>query len=221
MFRVALLLSIVVVAFADHSKMSDTIIAKFYSSQKRANEVITGNVWIFFADKGPSQSQHITLSEKAMARRKKMNIGFTDQDIPVSDYYIHEIQKIIPQCNIRAKSNWLNAISIIGIKSDELEQVTSLSFVKFVEVVSVYSRVDQSSNVESTQDKRQRIDYGRSFTQLNQIKAIEAHNRGISAFVVSKFISRLCWTECDYCCPRFGFSDYTRCFPEDKDSCNL
>jgi hypothetical protein len=169
-----------VVIAADHSKLSAEVKSKFYNEKRANGEEQTGNVWVFFADKGPFEKP-IGLSERAINRRKKVNKGITEQDVPVYENYVATIQELIPTCKIRAKSNWLNAISIIDITREQLENIAELSIVTKVEIVAQYRRENPTQSIEESIRVNTRdipLSYGVSYVQLNQMKATDAHARG-------------------------------------------
>lgn len=92
------------------------------SNESSASE----KVWIYFTDKDNS-SQKITLDDKAIKRRQKMNIKNTLYDRPVTQSYITAVEELGGV--IHNKSRWLNAISVTATV-DVFNNISVLPFVK-------------------------------------------------------------------------------------------
>jgi hypothetical protein len=175
--RVIVLLLVIVVVTC--SKLSHEAVHKFYQQSRSNGETQTWNIWVFLLDKGPVQTPTI-LSDRAIARRRKMNMSTKDHDVPVYDEYINKIREIIPTNTIRATSNWLNAVSIVDVTRQQLEKITQLSFVTKIDIVAQYKRENPLSAQEPSKSKVRDVPraYGSSYTQLQQMGAIEAHKQG-------------------------------------------
>lgn len=176
---VFVLLMVFSLALANTSKLSYEVRNRFYTISRRDGEEIRNNIWVFFTDKGNTHNQYVKISEKAINRRKKMNISYTQSDIPVNENYVQQIVSITSNNAIRTKSNWLNSISVLDVNVKQLEQIITLPFVHKVEIISVYTKKQPDTNpTPTTIDSHKRNDYGRSAVQLSQIRVIEAHNMG-------------------------------------------
>ena len=91
--------------------------------------------WIYFKDKGPqellkAQPAEKLLTERALKRRRKVMAeeSLTDfSDMRIYHQYLELVKPYISK--IRARSRWLNAISVeTGL--EQLEQINQLEFVK-------------------------------------------------------------------------------------------
>jgi hypothetical protein len=177
--RVTALLLVIVVAC---SKLSHEAVHKFYQQSRSNGQTQTGNIWVFLLDKGPVQTPTI-LSDRAIIRRRKMNMSTTDHDVPVYDEYINKIREIVPTNTIRATSNWLNAVSIVDVTREQLEKITQLSFITKIDIVAQYKRENPLPTQVPIKPNVRDVPraYGSSYTQLQQMGAIEAHKQGTFA----------------------------------------
>lgn len=149
--------------------------------------------WIFFNDKGNNVQEyfanpHSVVSEKSLKRRGKVvtqaNL-INHQDIPVYQDYIDGLNKIGVQ--IKQKSKWFNGVSAYVSKND-LHKIASLNFVKELDIVYQLKKdyrepVDENNTSAPLQIQPEGIydlNYGNSFTQLQQINVPAVHNLGIT-----------------------------------------
>jgi len=147
-------------------------------------------VWIFFKDKGLSLNKYFespsnVVSEKSLKRREKVLpkselIGFTD--LPVNKNYINQLESI--NVHVKQITKWFNGISAIVQKS-ELPKISSLNFVKKLDVVAVYKnpempKVENELPSENNFRKLQNntYNYGNSYAELEQINVPAAHDSG-------------------------------------------
>jgi len=134
-------------------------------------------MWIYFTDKDNS-GQNITLDDKAIQRRLKVDIKDTWYDRPVAQSYIAVMEEL--GAVIHNKSRWLNAVSITT-DENELNEISALPFVKNIEPVAVYKKNKrefsqlQSSRRLSVIDS---LDYGYAQEQIEQINCHTAHQAG-------------------------------------------
>ena len=134
-------------------------------------------MWIYFTDKDNS-GQNITLDDKAIQRRLKVDIKDTWYDRPVAQSYIAVMEEL--GAVIHNKSRWLNAVSITT-DGNELNEISALPFVKNIEPVAVYKKNKrefsqlQSSRRLSVIDS---LDYGYAQEQIEQINCHTAHQAG-------------------------------------------
>jgi subtilisin family serine protease len=172
-----------------------------YDSLGNDDEVV---IWISFRDKGNQLKSvpHINslgLTERTLLRRSKVRT--TEQLIDAEDYpleqrYVTAVQPYVVK--VRQQSKWFNAVSAVAKKND-LTTLAQFDFVREIELVARFARqtddVEMKSehiadkdvaplpqNPSSMHDVKPTpfaLDYGTSFTQLNQINVPAVHNLGI------------------------------------------
>lgn len=149
-------------------------------------------VWIFFTDKGSDVQKYFSdptkvVSEKSLKRRSKVLSGnklITQRDLPVNQSYVDQIKTASFQ--VKQKTKWFNGISGLATKS-ELAQIAELPFVKQIDIVYRFRKDDEellndnpeelNPNLEKPEGTNS-LDYGESFTQLNQITVPQVHDLG-------------------------------------------
>ena len=151
-------------------------------------------VWIFFTDKGSEDQNYFqkpstVVSEKSLKRRSKVlseDKLISTTDLPVNQKYIEQIQSLGFQ--VKQKTKWFNGISGWATKS-EIAQFASLPFVKQLDIVYRFKKdnLDEESQNENLEELNQNLtkplethslNYGQSFTQLNQITVPQVHDLG-------------------------------------------
>lgn len=145
------------------------------SNESSASE----KMWIYFTDKDNS-SQKITLDDKAIKRRQKMNIKNTLYDRPVTQSYITAVEELGGV--IHNKSRWLNAISVTATV-DVFNNISVLPFVKKIESVAIFK--NNKLEFSDTQSFRKQsitdsLDYGFAQEQIEQINCHTAHQAGFT-----------------------------------------
>lgn len=151
-------------------------------------------VWVLFKDKGiltddelrtVLEAYETQMSTRTKRRRlHRTRLPFPDiTDIPVLSLYIDTVLKTGGR--LRAKSRWLNAISIEAT-SAEIAKIDRLPFVRAIEPVEVYRSTSQHpvSSWHSSYLKAPPglapLNYGNSRTQIEQIQANFLHESGFS-----------------------------------------
>ena len=149
-------------------------------------------VWIYFSDKGNELDAYFSnplsiVSQKSLDRRAKVLdqselINFTD--LPVNQSYTNQI--VQNGFILKQKSKWFNAVS--GYASESLiNQIAQISFVRLIDVVGTFAkRVDniEFDHSEFINDNTEQpagiysLNYGSSFTQVNQINVPAVHDSG-------------------------------------------
>lgn len=123
------------------------------------------------------------ISERALARRAKVlpaNRLIDELDVPPPQPYLDALRST--GVTIRAISRWLNAVSVEATP-EQLTRCAGLPFVASIRPVAVYSMKRPEALEGPVLQKRAAstaIDYGPSFTQLNNIKVVDVHNLGIN-----------------------------------------
>jgi subtilisin family serine protease len=137
-----------------------------------------GKLWVFFTDKNTNTDNYISLTEKSILRRQKVNKDYTWYDRQISDDYIQAISET--GATIHRQSKWLNAVSVTGTE-EQMVMIRELSFVKKIQPVAVYKRKKEKLFTSSYAPKSFSIDssfYGFAWEQIEQINGQTAHDAG-------------------------------------------
>ncbi|MCH7722091.1 MAG: S8 family peptidase [Bacteroidetes bacterium] len=151
-------------------------------------------VWVFFNDKGENLSSYFAnpnsvVSEKSLKRRAKVLAQdqlISKMDLPVNSEYIKKIVSL--GFAVKQKSKWFNGVSGYATRS-EIGLIAQLSSVKNLDIVrrfkldySIEKKLnDQPQGDLLIQPKGvNSIDYGQSFTQLNQVNVPAVHDLGFT-----------------------------------------
>jgi serine protease AprX len=136
---------------------------------------------LMFKDKqntGFSMSQpEAYLSPRSIARRAKMNIKITDQDLPVSPAYLQQLKN--QGIQILYPLKWVNGV-VIKTTASKLNAIKQLPSVK-----GIYKNMALDSLTNVTLNAQNRIldntvqpDYGASLTQIEQLGINVMHQEG-------------------------------------------
>ncbi len=158
------------------------------------NSSVSYLVWIYFADKGNNLDSYFAnpqsvVSQKSLDRRAKVKqqselIDFSD--LPVNQNYINQV--IQNGFELKQKSKWFNSVSGYATKN-EIDLIAQNPYVNKIDVVETYSkRVDdiefngsQNNNDNPLQPEgTHSLNYGSSFTQLNQMNVPAVHDSGFN-----------------------------------------
>lgn len=152
-------------------------------------------VWIFFTDKGfadqagfakarvRAENVLTTRSKERRANRGQNSLEIQYEDIPVHKEYVQQIHAISGVQNMRTRTRWFNGISV-DVLSSAVAQIALLPFVREVRAVNSfrYKRPDEHSNSTQMDAVLPKIsaelNYGPSYSQLEQINVVAAHNAG-------------------------------------------
>jgi serine protease AprX len=145
-----------------------------------------GKYFVQFTDKNYN-SHHISnprkfLSERALERRIKQNIPIDSLDLPVSDFYLQEIEKAGGR--ILHKSKWFNAATVEA-NVESMEKIMAFPFVKKEYQAPKYFL----SEIEKTYNSNLDIDlceilgneteaYGKAYYQLKMLNGDALHCMG-------------------------------------------
>lgn len=123
------------------------------------------------------------LSAKAIERRRKRNIAIDASDLPISETYLQEIQKI--GGTIIAKSKWLNTVTINVSDKFSIVKYKKLPFVKDVILVGESKRMIGPTQkyvdvpqVVSNHNSDTDLDYGKAFDNINVNNGQILHKKG-------------------------------------------
>jgi hypothetical protein len=138
--------------------------------------------WVYFTDKGPLTKSYPSISERSMERRVKRTRPpfFDSTDIKVYKPYIDEIKK--RGMAVENVSRWLNALSVTASFTN-IQGLRDLTFVRDVRPVLTTQIPYPTRHPDLNKGIPfflLRFDYGRSFTQNQQIRIVDAHQMGYS-----------------------------------------
>lgn len=150
-----------------------------------------GHSWILFRDKGEEvlfrtspTPEELSISARALWRRAKVLPAdrlIDDLDLPVYSAYVEKLHSA--GVTIHAMSRWFNAVSA-NLTPDQRKAVSSFPFVRAIEPVLTFSKryPDLAAQPISLPKRHSTstLDYGPSFVQLNNIRVVDVHARGIT-----------------------------------------
>ncbi len=182
-----LLLSAMIFPQSLLSKMTEEL----HASVTHVSDNDAVQVWVFFKDKGATLAKaaaqpELYISGKSIERRKLRGTGATidESDLPVNRTYIQKVESL--GATVKQVSKWFNGISITAPKNAlkeiaALQEVSSMDLVYKLKAEKPVTEVmeKQSATGETEQPKGvYALDYGVSYTQLNQIKVPDVHALG-------------------------------------------
>ncbi|APU96274.1 S8 family serine peptidase [Sphingobacterium siyangense] len=139
-------------------------------------------------DKGTSShtlnNPETFLSEKAIQRRQKRNIAIDNSDLPISEDYLNQIEKI--GCKIVSKSKWLNTVTVHCVDYFLIDNYKNLPFVHSAEKVwegprenltekGKYKDIPQRVSNNTTNNK---LDYGGAASNISINNGQVLHENG-------------------------------------------
>ncbi|MFC5271109.1 S8 family peptidase [Adhaeribacter terreus] len=137
---------------------------------------------VTFKDKGPEavylqQHPERVLSEKALARRAKNNIPLKEDDLPVSQKYLEQLQK--NGIRIEQKSKWLNTVLIeTNLSEKTLQQkFPAIRSVKKLAVTAAQA-TNKLPETKTENNQNSRLSYGASEQQIEQLNLDCLHDKG-------------------------------------------
>jgi serine protease AprX len=154
------------------------------------------HLWIFFTDKGNSSNvseyqYKAQLPIRTRLRRQKAQGNvISNSDLPVFGPYIDGLLKL--GTTLRVTSRWLNAVSVEAPDS-LITRISKLPYVKSIEPVTIYKRkrTEHSAfepgelrhpryapGIQQPTSSGERLVYGMSATQIQQIRANVLHEKG-------------------------------------------
>ena len=148
-------------------------------------------VIIYFADKGDVQrfagsNAQQFISERSIKRRMKMHGGkivVDASDYPLEQSYVRSVERNVAK--VRHQLKWFDAVSAIATRR-QIETIREFPFVKEINLVGRWRSDRSSERIIPTRKAPMlkqpagtfTLDYGPSFTQLNQINVPAVHNLG-------------------------------------------
>lgn len=202
-----LLLLCIAISNAGQAKISPRVqhLSSTLNDQARKRTAEDVNLWVYFADKGPSVHTRLAAHAASMhpdaVRRRSKLVGeeewerrgmVEEDDLEVYGEYVWRVEDT--GVTTRRSSRWLNAISITASvqSSQELDtllvKIAELPFVSRVDVVASYVRpldelhASEAKDAPRAPNKRATtnfsIDYGLAAGQLEMIHVPEVHALG-------------------------------------------
>ncbi|MCX6639308.1 MAG: S8 family peptidase [bacterium] len=187
------ILLLIIIAIPMTASFAGTLHPSLLGPTSAAGSQDSVDVWVFLTDRGfwnPGQieqalnSAESKLSIKARARRAKVMSGrlIRETDLPVNAEYVQQV--LAAGSKFRTASRYLNAVSIRTARS-RLSDIAGLPFVRRIQSVAKARRpADPTWPMAMGQTPRvtdeDRLNYGSSFDQLNQIHVVAAHDSGYS-----------------------------------------
>lgn len=141
---------------------------------------------VYLADKKNNsyslKKPEVFLSEKSLARRKRLGIKLDKHDLPVSSSYLQELQA--KGLRIHCVSKWNNTVVVEMSDTLQVEALKHLSFVTGIRKVweskdSVFCHqgFSRSSIIENKRDTLENY-YGKGYKQISQLAADDLHKAG-------------------------------------------
>ncbi len=160
-----------------------------YFNHSKNDEV---KVWIYLTDKGSDNLKYFSnpeqvVSKKSLQRRAKVGGGNTwidNYDLPINQNYITKLTE--KGIKIHHRIKWFNAITAYLTKL-QVEEIAKLDFVKKIDIVKLFKNKRDTEKSSSFQPQKTvpkgtlDLDYGFSYTQLQQINVPAVHQLGFSA----------------------------------------
>jgi hypothetical protein len=124
------------------------------------------------------------LSEKAIQRRQKQNIAIDNSDLPISEDYLNQIEKI--GCKIVSKSKWLNTVTVHCVDYFLIDNYKNLPFVHSAEKVWEGPRENLTEKGKykdipqrvSNNNPNNKLDYGGAASNININNGQVLHENG-------------------------------------------
>lgn len=148
----------------------------------------TALVFVYFTDK-PNKSAFYAnplseLSQKSLNRRTALGIPLNDQDAPIEQSYIQNIQNL--GFTVTDYSKWLNGVAV----NASLAQIATLQSQPYVQSVESFARnatagtkqinPNKWENFENTNKNLTTFDYGSGSEQIDQINLRPLHLAGFT-----------------------------------------
>jgi len=183
------LFTFILISYADQPAKFGKLLSKHYLTMKDDDQAI---VYVTFIDKGNTKKLRMLdanslISQRSINRRLKtrgVNNIVDENDLPLEHSYVEVIANNVVK--VRHELKWFNALSVIATKK-QLDVIKNFPFVREIELVGRWKVINEKETPiddKSHQNIQQingttSLDYGTSFTQLNQIKVPAVHNLGI------------------------------------------
>src|SRR5688572_20456356 len=138
---------------------------------------------ITFKDKGPEaasfrQHPEKILSNKSLARRQKHGINLNEEDLPVSQTYLKQLQQ--NGIEIKQKSKWLNAVYVeASLDPQTLKlRIPAIKELKIYTTSNVRSAANKFPESANNNNNNNRLNYGITAQQIDQLNLDCLHDKG-------------------------------------------
>lgn len=121
----------------------------------------------------------VFLSEKSINRRRRQNIPIQESDLPITDAYLYQLNKV-DQVEVIFTSKWLNTAIITGVDT-ALEKIQSSTGVKQVRYIG--KRQDYKIYIDKKVKTKSRVPeslhpfYGASANQISMLNGQSLHEQ--------------------------------------------
>lgn len=143
-------------------------------------------VFVYFNDKPNKAAFYANplseLTQKSLNRRTALGVALNDQDAPIEQSYIQNIQNL--GFTVTDYSKWLNGVAVNATPA----QITTIQAQPYVQSVESFARnssgipktspIDKLENVNSTNKTLTTFDYGSGSDQIDQINLRQLHLAG-------------------------------------------
>ncbi len=164
-----------------------------YLSEKADGQAV--KIWVYFTDKGIFKADDFiekadliynSMTPETRERRARNDASaIRFEDLPVNQQYVDEIESY--GLKLRRVIKWLNAASF-ETDLETLEQIKDLPFVLKIRPVAEFTRpaspesqeLDELNEVPDQKRGTHELSYGGTYSQLDQINVIAAHDSGFS-----------------------------------------
>ncbi|HEV8539175.1 MAG TPA: S8 family serine peptidase, partial [Bacteroidota bacterium] len=165
------------------------LLNKLFPQLSPGQEVIA---LISFTDKGDRTRMSASdvsrlVSERSLKRRMSVRDKdhlLDENDYPLNLSYVRTVEQSV--LRVRHQLKWFNAVSVVATR-EQIENIRKYPFVKEIELVGRWQKrvgdEEESSSppqpIRRTPSNVASLDYGTSFTQVNQINVPAVHDLGI------------------------------------------
>ncbi len=174
-------------------KIRITLILSILAVQLAA-QIAPDTYYIQFADKANSpytiEQPSAFLSQRAIERRQKQGITYSENDLPVNPAYLEGVAQA--GAALLFPTKWLNGVTATITDLQVLNAINSLPYVLSVRQLSDHSQeivfkekayfANESMQMPSFPEKispsQSLFNYGNGYTQINQINGIPLHEAG-------------------------------------------
>ena len=150
-------------------------------------QIATNVYWVQFADKANSpysiDNPEEFLSQRALERRARLDIGIDEYDIPVNPQYLQAVADCGAQ--IINPSKWLNGVSVYTDSEEVVDAIRLLSFVEAVRNCPSFPEAQLEKEAWLADEMKAtgstvvyRDFYGGAHDQVYQLKVNQLHERG-------------------------------------------
>jgi serine protease AprX len=164
----------------------ERVLGKFTPSEQAV-------VWVYFTDKGSHEAHRFSVpptvvTERSLQRRAKVRTATTlvdYSDLPVDQSYVEQVAPRV--IRVRQRSKWFNGVSVMATRT-QIHDLEALPIVKQIDLLARFPRnrsereengLEESGGIyPASPTGTNSLNYGASYTQLNQIGIPAIHDMG-------------------------------------------